>query len=53
MGFPGGSMVKNPPANAGDTGSIPEPPGKPMKDKAELTITEFFLCTRHYFRNLI
>ena len=24
MGFPGGSVVKNPPANAGDTGSIPE-----------------------------
>ena len=23
MGFPGGSMVKNPPANLGDTGSIP------------------------------
>ena len=23
MGFPGGSMVKNPPANAGDMGSIP------------------------------
>ena len=23
MGFLGGSMVKNPPANAGDTGSIP------------------------------
>ena len=23
MGFPGGSMVKNPPANAGDAGSIP------------------------------
>ena len=22
-GFPGGSMVKNPPANAGDSGSIP------------------------------
>ena len=22
-GFPGGSMVKNPPANAGDMGSIP------------------------------
>ena len=22
-GFPGGSAVKNPPANAGDTGSIP------------------------------
>ena len=24
-GFPGGSMVKNLPANAGDTGSIPGP----------------------------
>ena len=23
-GFPGGSVVKNPPANAGDTGSIPD-----------------------------
>ena len=23
QGFPGSSMVKNPPANAGDTGSIP------------------------------
>ena len=23
MGFPGGSVVKNPPINAGDTGSIP------------------------------
>ena len=23
MGFPGGSLVKNPPANAGDLGSIP------------------------------
>ena len=23
VGFPGGSVVKNPPANAGDTGSIP------------------------------
>ena len=25
LGFTGGSVVKNPPANAGDTGSIPEP----------------------------
>ena len=24
IGFPGGSVVKNPPANAGDTGLIPE-----------------------------
>ena len=27
LGFPGGSVVKNPPANAGDTGSIPDPRG--------------------------
>jgi len=25
LGFPGGPVVKNPPANAGDTGSIPGP----------------------------
>ena len=25
QGFPGGSVVKNPPASAGDTGSIPGP----------------------------
>ena len=25
LGFPSGSVVKNPPANAGDMGSIPEP----------------------------
>ena len=24
-GFPGGSVVKNPPANAGDMGLIPDP----------------------------
>ena len=24
-GFPGGSVVKNPPANAGDKGSVPDP----------------------------
>ena len=31
LGFPGGSVVKNPPANAGDVGSIPglgRSPGK-------------------------
>ena len=26
-GFPGGSMVNNPPASAGDRGSIPDPEG--------------------------
>ena len=30
MGFPGGAVVKNPPANAGDTGSIPGPGGSHM-----------------------
>ena len=25
LGFPGSTVVKNPPANAGDTGSIPGP----------------------------
>ena len=25
LGFPGGSMTKNPPANAEDTGSVPGP----------------------------
>ena len=25
QGFPGGAVVKNPPANAGDTGSSPDP----------------------------
>ena len=28
-GFPGGSVVKNPPANAGETGLSPEGPGRP------------------------
>ena len=27
-GFPGGTVVKNPPANAGDTGSSPGPGGR-------------------------
>ena len=29
-GFPGGAVVRNPPANAGDTGSIPGPGGSYM-----------------------
>ena len=28
--FPGGAVVKNPPANAGDTGSSPSPRGSHM-----------------------
>ena len=30
LGFPGGTGVKNPPANAGDTGSSPGPGGSHM-----------------------
>ena len=29
LGYPGGSVVKNPPANAGDMGLIPGPGGSP------------------------
>ena len=29
-GFPGGAVVENPPANAGDTGSCPGPGGSHM-----------------------
>ena len=29
LGFPGGAVVKNPPANAGDTGSSPGPGRSP------------------------
>ena len=31
LDFPGGSVVKNPPANAGDTGLIPEPGRSPRE----------------------
>ena len=29
LGFPGGSVIKNPPANAGDSGSVPGLGGSP------------------------
>ena len=32
MGFPGGSVVKRPPANAGDVGSIPGS-GRPLAEE--------------------
>ena len=32
-GFPGGAVVKNPPANAGDTGSSPGPGRSHIKKK--------------------
>ena len=33
QGFPGGAVVKNPPANAGDTGSSPGPGRSHIKKK--------------------
>ena len=33
QGFPGGTVVKNPPANAGDTGSSPGPGRSHIKNK--------------------
>ena len=36
-GFPGGSVVKNPPANAGDTGSNPGPERSLMPESNSFT----------------
>ena len=36
MSFPGGSVLKNPPANAGDTGLIPVPGRSPGEGNGEL-----------------
>ena len=35
MGFPDGSMVKNPPANAGDMGSVPGSGRSPGEGKVK------------------
>ena len=43
MGFPGGSVVKNPPVNAGDLGSIPRlgrPPGEGMATHSSILAWE-------------
>ena len=37
LGFPGGSVVKNPPASAGDSGSIPGSGRSPWRRKWQLT----------------
>ena len=42
-GFPGGSVVKNPPANAGDVGSSPGPgisPGKANGNQLQYSFLE-------------
>ena len=38
MGFPGGSVIKNLPANAGDKGSIPDLGRSPGKETATSSI---------------
>ena len=38
MGFPGGSVVKNPPANAGDSGSIPGSGRSPEEGNGNLLL---------------
>ena len=37
--FPGGSAVKNPPANAGNTSSIPDPGRSHMLQLSPCTVT--------------
>ena len=55
MGFHGGSVVKNPPANAGDMGSIPgsgrcpgEGDGKPVLLNLRLWVMENAIKTSCY-----
>ena len=49
MGFPWGSVVKNPPANAGDGGSIPGSGRSPGKGNGTLV---FLLGKSHGQRSL-
>ena len=47
QGFPGGSVVKNPPANAGDTGSVPGPGGSYMPQSNQAHVPQLLsLCSR-------
>ena len=47
MGFPGGAVVKNLPANAGDTGSSPGPGGSHMSWSSWVRAPQLLsLCSR-------
>ena len=47
MDFPGGSVVKNPPANAGDTDSIPDPGRYPHTSEQLSHVPQLLgLCSR-------
>ena len=50
MGFPDGSVVNNPPANAGVVGSIPKSGRSPLKEKPTPV---FLLGKSHGQRNLV
>ena len=39
-GLPGGSVVKRLPANAGDTGSVPDP-GRPHRPRCTVVVPQF------------
>ena len=52
LGFPGGSVVKNPPASAGDSGSIPGSGRSPWRRKWQLTPV-FLPGESHGQRNLV
>ena len=44
--FPGGTVVKNPPASAGDTGSIPGPRRSHMPQSSEARAPQLLKPTR-------
>ena len=47
VGFPGGAVVGNPPANAGDTGSSPGPGGSHMPQSNSVCASQLLsLCSR-------
>ena len=52
IGFSGGSVVKNPPTNAGDMGLIPELGRFPRRRKQQLT-PEFLRGKSHEQRSLV
>ena len=46
MGFPGGTVVKNPPANAGDAGDVSSIPGSGRSLEEEMTTHSSILAWR-------
>ena len=47
LGFPGGAVIKNPPANAGDTGSIPGQERSHMPQSNKTCVPQLLsLCSR-------